>query len=535
MSNLISKSSIFNRNLLAGAALLATASAAHAIPPPLVISGPSPFAGCSIAGEPGINFLNAEVEPWVDVNPTNSNNMIAGWQQDRWSNGGARSLMSAYSTDGGATWTPVVIPGIGKCSGAVGALAYDRATDPWVSYAPNGIAYFMSLSFNNDLPTGSLGANSMQVSRSTDGGATWSPPVPVSYNNDGQAFDDKNSITADPTDSRYVYAVWDRLIDFSVPPITSSTPAANSGTAPSRGGDGVSAARERLRTARTLGPVSNATIWTGPTYMARTTDGGASWEPDKKIFDTGSNDQTIGNVIEVLPNGTVIDFFTHLSTLGWGGVKLGLIKSTDKGATFGPASYVSQMVVTTTGTLTPDAKEPVRDANILFDSAVDPEGGNLYVVWQDSRARNVDQVFFSMSTNGGNTWSSPVKINKTPFSPNRLRNQAFIPSVAVGANGKVYVTYYDFRFDTNDGRELTDFWAISCDIAAGDNCRTAGGWGNEVRLTATSFDMLDAPVARGHFLGDYMGLVRQGNAGIRSVFGIATAPDQNEMVTSLIP
>jgi hypothetical protein len=497
------------------------------------ISGPSPFDSCNTAGEPGILYPDAEVEPWVDVNRANPNNMIAGWQQDRWSNGGARSLMSAYSADGGATWTRVIVPGINKCSNGGPEFAYDRSTDPWVTFSPDGSAYFMTLSFNNDLPTGSVGANSMMVSKSTDGGATWSLPTKVSDNNDGQSFDDKNSITADPIRNGYVYAVWDRLIDFSVPPLGSGKDGGASSGAPYHG-DGVAAARQRLRTARTLGPINNSTIWTGPTYMARTTDGGATWET-KKIFDTGNNDQTIGNIVEVLPNsGTVIDFFTHLSTLGWGGVKLGLIKSHDAGATFGPASYVSQMVVTTTGTLTPDSKQPVRDGNILFDSAVDRQSGNLYVVWQDSRNRNIDQVFFSMSTNAGNSWSTPVKISKTPYNPVKLRNQSFVPSVAVGANHKVYVTYYDFRNDTSQGGELTDYWAISCDIAVGANCRTAGGWGNEVRLTPTSFNMLDAPVARGHFLGDYMGLAQQGSQ-MRAVFGVAVAPNENQIVTATIP
>jgi hypothetical protein len=495
------------------------------------ITGPSPFAGCSIAGQPGTNYLNAEVEPWVDANPTNPGNLIAGWQQDRWSDGGARGNVSAYSTDGGATWTSVVVPGISLCSGGT----FQRATDPWVSFAPNGIAYFNSLSFDNDLPTGSFGANAVVVNRSSNGGASWGPPITLIFDNDGQAFNDKNSITADPTNSNYVYAVWDRLVDFTVPPVGSGAPA-SVGARKAGGGDGVAKARQRLRQAMVLGPrpLNKAAIWTGPTYFARTTDGGATWEPAKEIFATGNNDQTIGNLIEVLPNGTVIDFFTHLSTLGWGGVKLGLIKSTDKGATFGPVSYVSQMIITSTGTLTPDAKEPVRDANILFDTAVDRGNGNLYVVWQDGRSRNLDKVAFSMSTNGGATWSTPVIISKTPYSPNKLRNQAFLPSVVVGADHKVVVTYHDFRNDINNGKEATDFWAISCDIAGGANCRTAGGWGSELRLTPTSFDMLDAPVARGHFLGDYMGLVSAGGT-VTAVFGKAVSDNQNDMFSTTVP
>ena len=37
----------------------------------------------------GTVFRNAEVEPWVDVNLADDDNLVGNWQQDRWSNGGA--------------------------------------------------------------------------------------------------------------------------------------------------------------------------------------------------------------------------------------------------------------------------------------------------------------------------------------------------------------------------------------------------------------------------------------------------------------
>src|SRR6266542_3358214 len=73
-----------------------------------VISGLSPFAACTVGATdaPGETlYVNAEEEPWVDVNPTNPNNVIAVWQQDRWSNGGAHGLLTGVSHDGGVTWT----------------------------------------------------------------------------------------------------------------------------------------------------------------------------------------------------------------------------------------------------------------------------------------------------------------------------------------------------------------------------------------------------------------------------------------------
>ena len=506
---------------VAGTALLVEPALAYD-----VLSGPSPFAACNVAGEPGVNYLNAEVEPWVDVNPANPSNIIAGWQQDRWSNGGSRSLMSAYSADGGATWSRVVVPGISKCAGGTGDFAYDRATDPWVTISPNGTAYFMSLGFNNDRADGGGGANSMMVSRSTTGGAAWSAPISLIRDTDGRAFSDKNSMTADPVNPNYVYATWDRLFD-------NTLPAGDLGTISH--GDGIQRAKAR-RIRNAGGNTFNTVSYTGPTWFARTTNGGATWEPAKLILDTGPNAQTINNLVVALPGGpvgTVIyNFATHIYHNG--AVTISFLKSLDRGATFAPETTALAIDVTLKGTKTPDAKEPVRDANILFDVAADPVSKNLYLVWQDGRYQGVDRVNFSMSTNGGASWSKPFVVAKTPANTNKLRTQSFVPSVEVGAGGKVYVSYYDFRNDIDDGKEATDFWAISCNIAGGDDCRAAGGWGNEARLTPASFNMLDAPVARGHFLGDYMGLVRQGNV-MRTVFGVATGPNLNEMVTATIP
>ena len=494
------------------------------------VTGPSPFADCgadNVAGQPGINFPGAEVEPWVDANPANPANLIAGWQQDRWSDGGSRGDVAGYSFDGGTTWATSVPPGITKCTGG----PFERASDPWVTISPNGTAYFNSLPFqNNEQPCNTGGDNAILVSKSTDGGVTWGAPISIVTDTDGRLFNDKNSMTADPVSSDHVYAVWDKLIDFTVPSSCDGSTARVANAR--RSGDGVTNARDRLRKLRSGGPINPATIFTGPTFFSRTVNGGVTWEPEKMIFDPGSNAQTINNLIAVQPNGTVIDFFTHI--LNSGSVKLGMVKSNDKGGHFGPLSHAFGMVVTNTGTLTPDAREPVRDANILFDVAVDRENGNLYVVWQDGSLGNVDRVHFSMSTNGGNSWSPSIKINATPSSKNKYREQAFIPSVEVGANHRVFVTYYDFRNDTSNGQELTDYWAISCDPAAGANCRMKSAWGNETRLTSSSFDMLDAPVARGHFLGDYQGLVNAGGT-VKAVFGKAVSDNVNDMFAVTVP
>lgn len=502
--------------LALAAALLASApAAADQLGPLTQISRGTPFAGCTADGaaqQSGTYYPETEIEPWVDADPSNPDRLIAVWQQDRWSNGGARGLAGAYSADRGRTWTGVVPPGVSKCSGG----SFTRASDPWVSFGPSGTAYFMSLAFDEDTASG-FGRNAMLVNRSTDGGRTWGPAQTLVLDTDPQVLNDKNSLTADPTNPSYAYAVWDRLQDFTLGP--------NLRKGGNRGAKARALfLRDASARASARAEAKSTVIFKGPIYLARTTNGGQSWEPAKLIYDPGNDSQTIGNQIVVTPAGVVVNFFTEI--LSDGRIRLALLRSYDKGATFERTPrVVSNMSYSDTGTITPNTQQPVRDAAILFDVAVDPTRGTLYAVWQDTRFRGVDEVAFAQSTDGGTTWSTPVRINKTPSSSNRLRRQAFLPSVVVGSGGALVVTYYDFRKDKSSG-ELADHWAIVCRA----NCTRASGWGSERRLTRSSFNYLLAPVAGGLFLGDYMGLAMAGDT-VVPVFGTASAGNLTALFT----
>ena len=105
---------------------------------PVQVSGASPFSGsCGLEAAGGTVFIDSEVEPYVAVNPANELNLIAVWQQDRWSNGGARGNVAGASFDGGTTWSIVPFPNVTDCTGG----EFDRASDPWVSFGPDGRAY----------------------------------------------------------------------------------------------------------------------------------------------------------------------------------------------------------------------------------------------------------------------------------------------------------------------------------------------------------------------------------------------------------
>jgi hypothetical protein len=512
--------------------LVALATAAQAAPldadPPTLASGANPLAGCAPDGS-GINFPGSEVEPWIDVNPTDVSNIVGFYQQDRYSNGGAKGNVAAVSRDGGVTWTQVAVPSDTRCTGG----AFQRASDPWVTFGPDGTLHAMSLVLDPDPATGGFGANGMTYNRSTDGGLTWEQPIRLVTEPAGRFLHDKNSMTADPNDADFVYAVWDRV----QVPADELTPAEN---------------------LVGLG-------FKGPIYFTRTTNGGDSWEPARKIYETGANKQTLGNQIVVQPasaGGSLFNVFADITNRsrrrgGIGPVKISYIRSDDRGATWTKPTRINDMIpmsliigregqtpIDVEDVPCPDPADtgdcPIRAGDLIPEVAVDPSNGNLYAVWMDARfdgglfITDHDNIAFTQSTDGGRTWSPPIKVNKTPTSEPNYDQQAFTPSVHVDADGTVTVTYYDFRNNTASPAALeTDYFAVSCESGS-ENCASPASW-EEERITPVSFDIRKAPFARGYFLGDYMGLDHAGPA-FAAMFGQAFAQnDASQYFSRLNP
>jgi hypothetical protein len=326
------------------------------------------------------------------------------------------------------------------------------------------------------------GTDELLVSKSTDGGLTWGSPIQVNApGNSGTGYgpvnDDKTSITADPTNPNFVYATW---AEFNDPKLLKANSA--------------------------------------ETMFARSTDGGLTWQPEQAIHTAPGTDFNWGNRIVVLPNGTLIDAFTEGDINNNNQIALTLLRSTDHGQTWSaPLQAVIQEPLLVPHSSPPNAlvTDPNTgqgvEAHPMFDSiAMDPTSGNLYAVWIDARFSNFQYngIAFSMSTDGGFTWSNPIQVNQTPNTVPPLDRQAWNPTVALAANGTVAVTYYDFRNNTGTGGALTDFWLAFAPAPA----TNPGTW-SEVRLTNTSFNLEQAPTrfAGDFVLGDYEGLAAAGN------------------------
>jgi hypothetical protein len=420
---------------------------------PAQLSGTSPYPfGCNEPAAGTSDFVGAEAEPYLAIDPADPHHLVAAWQQDRWKGGGANGTGSAVSFDGGRSWTRADPP-LTFCSGgrsALGAMA--RSSDPWVAILPTGPVLEIALAFDN---VWSSPAVAIVVSRSIDGGLTWSAPATLEATDSSDLTLDKESLTADPTRPGSAYATWDRLSGRS-------------------------------------GPTDQAR---GPAYLARTTDGGLTWEPPRMIHDPGPDAQTISNQILVLPDGTLVDLLVILAQQSTASPsqRVAVLRSPDAGITWSAPITVADF--TTVGTKDPVDGHPVRTGVVVPAAAVDPGSGALYAAWEDGRfGGSVDAIAFSRSTDGGLTWSPTTRASGAASVA------AFVPSLAVTGSGKVGLGYFDWRGDVTDlgpGLWTTHWLAVSADGGTTWTEAPDGG----------PFDLRRAPDVPGYFLGDYMGLV----------------------------
>ncbi|MBA3943492.1 MAG: exo-alpha-sialidase [Herpetosiphonaceae bacterium] len=323
-------------------------------------------------------YTNTTSEHQTEVEPDSfsyGSTLVSVTQVGRFTDGGASNIGWATSTNGGTSWTHGFLPGITIYQGGT----YDRVSDPAVSYDPKDnvwLAVSLALAGGTS-PHG----DAVLVNRSTDGGLTWSNPVPVKPS--PNTFLDKTWIVCDTTSTSpfygHCYAEWD------------DNAAGNL------------------------------------VHMSTSTDGGLSWSVQRSPADNASG---LGGQPVVQPNGTVIVPFSANQSANKA------FRSTDGGATWSRSVTIStvqshSVVILRTPPL-PSAE--IDGAGKVFVAWEDCR-------FRSSCSSN--DIVYSSSTNGV-TWTAPsrVPIDATTSTVDHFIPGLGVDKSSSGSTAHVGLAYY---------------------------------------------------------------------------------------------
>jgi len=360
------------------------------------------------------------------------------------------------SNDGGSTWTRRTInSNSGYCC------------DPSLNSDNQGNIYFFHLSHGG---TSATWIDRIVCQKSTDEGLNFTQDTFTGYNPPKKQ--DKQWAVIDPV-SHNIYVTWTQFDAYG------STSAAD---------------------------FSNI-------HFSKSTDGGLTWSAPIQINDLSGNcvdsDATVeGAVPAVGTNGEI-----YVSWVGPAGLVFD--KSTDGGQTWLPNDIVINDMLGSGGW---DYDIPGIDrCNGLpitkCDLSNSPYRGTIYVNWSDQRngTDNTD-IFLSKSTDGGTTWSAPIKVNDDSGHKHQFLTWMDIDQTT----GYLYFVFYDRRNYNDNNTDV--YMAVSTD----------GG------QSFTNTRISDSPFIpdSSHFFGDYTNISAY-NGVIRPVW-TRLHISQQSLLTALI-
>ena len=226
-------------------------------------------------------------------------------------------------------------------------------------------------------------------------------------------------------------------------------------------------------------------------YFFRSTDDGLSFGPSGgTLIGSGVPVNVQGAFVTVGPDHAVYVFFFDQNSLPQ---RIRVRKSTDQGITFGPTADVANL-----GTTSVNGNLGLNGGfrtNAFPQAVANPTNGNIYVVFNDNPP-DVDRadIFFTQSTDGGATWSAPVRVNDDATT-----NDQWQPALAVTPDGtRLFVGFYDRRLDPTNNL-IDTFGAI------GSISGATVAFGSNFRVTDQSFPVVRGqdPVVNSTYMGDY--------------------------------
>lgn len=388
-------------------------------------------------------------ESSIAVNPAHPNILIASAVDYR----DTSATWVYYSTDAGRVWK----------NKKLGRPYPDwrSSNDPSVAFSYDGIGYLVYGGFGILSDTGVLaGENGVFLARSTDGGINWEPHIPIIVHRGAQtldsAFEDKYYITCDNSPNSpyrgHLYVPWKRVI-----PRDSST---------------------QIVISKSTNRGSN---WTQPLPVSPRKSG-------------TSEDTTFGQsfpLCTIGPNGEVYLVWNDgtESSIGFaksldGGTSFSLPRNIVKYKPFGKTKYISGQGYrhTVKGLVRAEAYP-----SIVCDVTGGARNGYLYLCWSSD---SIPNVYFSRSTDGGETWSNPIIVHSD------TNNDQFWQWIAIDpTNGDLAIMYLDSR---NDPKNIMAECYTSYSSDGGES------WLDR-RVSDVSMDLRLNPFTENSFAGDYSG------------------------------
>jgi hypothetical protein len=242
----------------------------------------------------------------------------------------------------------------------------------------------------------------------------------------------------------------------------------------------------------------------------RSTNGGITWQSPVTI----PNSPIYGS-LDVDTNGNVF-------VGGWsGGTAFRCVRSSNAQIGGQTPTFDRNTAVSLGGTIVQGGLNGVGLCGMVF-LAIDHSGGptnnNIYMLASvQPSGRTTTDVMFVRSTDGGLTFSTPVKINDDPFNPNKWH---WFGTFSVAPNGRLDAVWYDTRNAANN-TDSQLFYSFSTDAGV--------TWAPNVAVSNLFNPMEGYP--NQNKIGDYITIVSDntgGNVAYSATFNFNAARGQHE-------
>ena len=359
----------------------------------------------------------AQNETTIAVNPGDAGNLVAGANDYRLYEPSENRYDASggfyRSTDGGASWSAGFLPGLVRAN-LKAPGPYESAGDPAVAAGPAGTFWYANLAFDRTDNANAVAASrSTDGGKSWTTGYVFK----TSAADGAKLFNDKEWIAADPTNPDVAYVTWteffmgasgvtssevvviSRTVDggttWSAPAQVPSSPSLGSGDRKNTSGSTVTVdAAGVVRV--TFEATSNGHDWVA---YATSTDGGATFTTKLLAI--------IADIPSPLPGATYRDdsfpafgmdgSSLHVVWSNWNGTnaRIVYIRSTDGGATWSTPVNISG-----------------SSGDQLFPW-VAAANGKVYATWFNRApgGGNTYSISGVASTDGGGSWSAPVTVS----------------------------------------------------------------------------------------------------------------------------